>query len=647
MAPDAAAALSALLRSASLDDHDEILKAANAAIKANKSNQVAQRTRVVALLKLDRFQDAIDAIREGGEKLEAVCHLEKAYSLYKTGQLDEASAVIDSAGSDTRSLKHVAAQVSYRAERFSEAESIYRHLMDAGVAHEGNDLSINIKAAQAQSVWQKSASASFDDAQASLDTFEICYNTACAHIARGSLETASELLARAVDLCRASDDLTQEDQDAELQPILAQQAYVYGRLGDVDKALNVYQSLQSLKNDDPDSFVVAESNRTALLSGKTNPYLVQRRATAWMNGAASAKLFRYQSNAILRNSLLVDLEAHKTDGVEHRTRKMLNSARHSSTSPETTAMSVINVAAQTKGLRKNELRRKVADMLKKSPDSVALVILMIQLLVRDDKIESAMSLLETFFARLEASDNDKDKDIRFSPGLVALAVSLMKAKKREASIKTELTKAATYWRERPLALSASLLREAGLELAKSSDPADLSLAAAALGRLHDEDKASPLVAAGLTAALATTDASQIEQLTATLPPVESLITSIDIDALASAGIVTPASQATTTSKRPAPDAAEGTTKKRRRRTRLPKNMEEGKTPDPERWLPLRDRSSYRPKGKKGKKKAAESTQGGPVKQEETLELVGGGGVKVEKTGGAVSSAKKKKKKGKK
>ena len=68
--------------------------------------------------------------------------------------------------------------------------------------------------------------------------------------------------------------------------------------------------------------------------------------------------------------------------------------------------------------------------------------------------------------------------------------------------------------------------------------------------------------------------------------------------------------------------------------------------DPERWLPLRDRSSYRPKGKKGKKKAADLTQGGVVKEEpESLELAGGAGtVKVEKS---VPGKSKNKKKGKK
>lgn len=63
--------------------------------------------------------------------------------------------------------------------------------------------------------------------------------------------------------------------------------------------------------------------------------------------------------------------------------------------------------------------------------------------------------------------------------------------------------------------------------------------------------------------------------------------------------------------------------------------------DPERWLPLKDRSSYRPKGKKGKKKALDATQGGVVR-ENALEGVEAPGSKVVTGGGGVAKGKKKK-----
>ena len=88
---------------------------------------------------------------------------------------------------------------------------------------------------------------------------------------------------------------------------------------------------------------------------------------------------------------------------------------------------------------------------------------------------------------------------------------------------------------------------------------------------------------------------------------------------------------------------------KKKKPRFPQNYDESKKPDPERWLPIRDRSYYKPKGKKGKAKVAAATQGGPV-AEASLELTGGridvlkGGNKI--VGGSGGANKKKKKAGK-
>jgi signal recognition particle subunit SRP72 len=235
MPQDPAAALSALLRQSSINDHDEVLKAANAALKANKNDTDSQHTRIVALLKLDRFEDALRAIADGTPTLHSRISLEHAYALYKTGKLDEATSVLQSAGLEKkRSLQHVAAQVAYRAERFDEACNIYSRLLDTDPADEENDISINLRAALAQSSW---LGYSVTEKVAA----------ACAHIANGSLETAADLLQRASRLCDASDDLTEEDKQAEMRPILAQQAYVFAKLGKLKEALDLYNSLSNTK----------------------------------------------------------------------------------------------------------------------------------------------------------------------------------------------------------------------------------------------------------------------------------------------------------------------------------------------------------------------------------------------------------------
>ncbi|KAF5528857.1 signal recognition particle subunit SRP72, partial [Fusarium napiforme] len=141
MPQDPAAALSALLRQSSVEDHDEALKIANAALKANKNDVDSQHTRIIALLKLDRFDDALRAIADGSPALHARISLEHAYALYKTGKLNEATSVLQAFGLEKkRSLQHVAAQVAYRAERFDEACNIYSRLLDTDPADEENDI---------------------------------------------------------------------------------------------------------------------------------------------------------------------------------------------------------------------------------------------------------------------------------------------------------------------------------------------------------------------------------------------------------------------------------------------------------------------------------------------------------------------------
>lgn len=124
---------------------------------------------------------------------------------------------------------------------------------------------------------------------------------------------------------------------------------------------------------------------------------------------------------------------------------------------------------------------------------------------------------------------------------------------------------------------------------------------------------------------------------------------MDVSALESFGVAQPSR------KRGAEDEAmplAKTKKAKKKKPRLPPTADPSKKVDPERWLPMRDRSYYKPKGRKGKQKAAAATQGGPV-ADESMELAGSGRLdalkigQAKKAGGGGGGAanKKKKKKG--
>lgn len=247
-----ASKLTSLLARASIDDHDEALSAADAALASSPKDLTAQHTKVTALLRLERYDDALRVISSGGDALESRCVLGGSYALYKTGQLDEALALLQKHGHDDRALRHVAAQVAYRVERFDEAAALYEGLAaerGAGGAGEDTDLKINLLATHAQLEWQGRGDLvpvkSKVPAREDLEAFETAYNAGCGCVARGDLAKAAFLLKRAADLCDATEDLSEEDKKVEMLPIVLQRAYVLSLMGQKDEAAALQKDVET------------------------------------------------------------------------------------------------------------------------------------------------------------------------------------------------------------------------------------------------------------------------------------------------------------------------------------------------------------------------------------------------------------------
>ena len=102
--------LSALLQRSTIDDHEEILNACNTLLKQSKGDVEAQRIKCLALLKLERYEDALLVLEQGGEPVKQKCQLERAYALYKNG--------------DLRQAKDFAKQIANRGARHVEAQAV-------------------------------------------------------------------------------------------------------------------------------------------------------------------------------------------------------------------------------------------------------------------------------------------------------------------------------------------------------------------------------------------------------------------------------------------------------------------------------------------------------------------------------------------
>lgn len=404
-------------------------------------------------------------------------------------------------------------------------------------------------------------------------------------------------------------------------------------------------------------------NNLLLLQNQSNPYLLHKQFHETPESTDSDKLFDYQERALDGNSHSIDLLVRKYDGVARSTAKILSQSPAPTTSAKVNMLSVFNVAAHTREETGKAGLKKTLPLLEMRPKDVGLVLTVVQLYITAGNLSSAISTLESFLTRVESSDSTSERDVRFNPGLISVLIALYKKQGRKTHIKTELSKAASHWQSQPKEKQPiSLLRAAATSLLESSSSqhSDITTAAEIFSDLHEQDPTDKFATAGYVAAHATTATTpssqaelkpEVEKLT----PVQDLISGIDVTALENAGIPQPTQTSTSGTtdpsarKRKAEDSNKDSGKKKRvRKSRLPKDYDpnSGKGPDPERWLPLRDRSNYRPRGKKGKQKAAERTQGGVVNEDAVASDGGPGVVKASGGGGGGASSKKKKGKGK-
>ncbi|KAJ6010686.1 hypothetical protein N7451_002098 [Penicillium sp. IBT 35674x] len=640
-----AQSLSSLLQRASIDDHEEVLQSCNAALAKSNSDLNTQHIKVIALLKLDRYEDALRVLEAGGDALKKRAGLEHAYALYKCARLEEAIAAVTQSGA-SRGASHLEAQVSYRAEQFRRAADIYEELSNEPHGEE-NDLSINSWATDAQLQWKGEAEYVRHDrpSREDLEAFETAYNAACLNIAKGAYAQGEVLLNRAKNICQTSEELSPEDKVTELLPIAVQHLYVLIQQGKTEEAESLLNEISVEDISELSTKKIARNNIVLARQTTVNPYLLYKALHETPDAIDNDRLFAFQDNALTGNSHATDLLVQKYDGMIRSTAKGLSKSSCPSTEASTNLLSVYNAAAHARGETGSKGLNKILPLLERRPKDLGLLLTVVQLYVNAGNTTSAITAVERSLKSLEESVSEADQDARFNPGLLSVLVSLYQHEGRKLQIRATLAQAASHWRNKPEA-PTSLLRAAAKSLLYSDSPADLATAGDLFKSLYQQDSSDRIAIAGYVASKATLDYSQVESQLDQLPAISDLVADIDISALESAGIAPSASSAAAAAaiagaRKRSASGKEGRVVKRVRKSRLPKDYDPAKKADPERWLPLRDRSSYRPKGRKGKQRAAERTQGGvvseklgePASQPQNAPGGGGGGNKNKKKKG--------------
>ncbi|KAK6348285.1 Signal recognition particle core component [Orbilia javanica] len=636
------ASLALLLQNLSLDEnqsHEEVLRQANSILKSSSDPQTV-RTRIVALIKLERYDEAIKSIEQAGP---SGVEFEYAYCRYKLGDLKGALEIpVDKVDSERRqrALKHLHAQAQYRAEDFESATATYEELSSSTslVENEEYDLRVNLGASEAQLSFsgkdglRPKKRATAED----LQQYESAFNAACISIARGDLSAGLMLLRTSKKLCSNLEGVSEEDIQAELAPLIAQEIYALIKLGKLEEAVALYKSSDILETPDEAVKLIASAN-CYLTSESPNPHVGLRVLEALQKRPqGSQKPFTFQSDILDRNATVLNLQAGKENAAiaAAKALKAQNPNDYTISSVVATIELQTSDSSTAKSIEKTLKDAAVSRKLGSTAD-IGIAFINAQNYLKENNVTSAVATIEALLKDLEG-----EPEKRWLPGLVGVVAGLYALQGRKTKVKAELENASAYWRGTTKPDPAVLLATGSAQL-NSSNPQDRIMAASIFESLAASNP-SPLSNAGYVASHPAEDMpSKIAQLT----PLSTLLKEINVNALLDSGVAAPP-----TKKRPLDATSKPQVKSRKKRkTRLPKGgIDPNKKPDPERWLPLRDRSTYKPKGKKDKKKARDLTQGGPVTDKDgDTEMIGGNAVtKVVSSQSAASKNKGKKKGGK-
>ena len=562
----------------------------------------ALHCKVVCLIQLSKFQEANKLIDTLNKKAESPKYLfEKAYCQYRLEKYKESQQLLSKLPQSDPHVRELQAQLSYRLEEYQDATTTYVGLIKDCSDSFSGERAANCAAALSQSCRGDVDGVPLTDIESlPTETMEQSFNVACCYLSKEKPSKAIAVLKKAQQQCRESlleDDYTEEEIEEELSVYQVQLGYSLQMQGQTKEAMAVYNAILKQKPDDV-AQVVVTSNNIIVLNRDRDIFDSKKKVKVLTVEGTSKKLNNFQKLVILYNRCLFALQINQLE----QCRELLGSLEALNANSDFTVL--VKVALLNRE-RKNAACIETLDahLRTKPSSSMLLYTTLAQLHMSQghvDKVCSVLSSIPTLSRRL---------------GAVSVLVSLYTSTGDIDSAVRVLDPAVTFWLKQPMtAANSSITRQVMVENARyklqHSRP---EAAAKILEEIRSKSPKDLQVLAMLVTAYSQYNAKKAEELSRSLAAVE-VNQSIDVDALEQM----PSFKHTRRHlQKTEADHKEPTDKvvvakpkkKRKRKPRLPKNYDPNVTPDPERWLPLRERSYYRKGKKKGLSATARGTQG--------------------------------------
>lgn len=153
------------------------------------------------------------------------------------------------------------------------------------------------------------------------DTYELCYNDACAVLGKSQYSDAEKKLRTSEKMCRESVD-EDDDVEDEVAIIKVQLAYCLQMQGKIKEATAIYSDVLKHKSSDVALTAVASNNMVAINKDQ-NVFDSKKKIRAAMADACEHKLTTRQKKAIALNNCLLTLYTNQNDQVHQLVAKLI------------------------------------------------------------------------------------------------------------------------------------------------------------------------------------------------------------------------------------------------------------------------------------------------------------------------------------
>ncbi|XP_061542405.1 signal recognition particle subunit SRP72 [Phycodurus eques] len=578
-------------------DYTRALKALPKILQANRDDVMALHCKIVCLIQKGTFKEALNVMNMQAKVLGSELVFEKAYCEYRLNRVESALKTIEGAPEQTDKLKELYGQVLYRLERYDECKSVYTDLIRNSQDEYEEERKTNLAAVVAtMSQWEKTP---LEDLGLPETTYELCYNTACMLIGRGQLTAAYKKLQQAEALCRRSladdSDITEEDIESELAVIHSQMAYVMQLQGRTDESLQLYNQVIKLKPSDVGLLAVT-ANNIITINKDQNVFDSKKKVKLTNTEGVEYKLAKKQLQAIEFNKALLAMYTNQAN----ECRKLASGLQSQNPGhPRPVLIQVAQLCREKQHSKAVELLQQFSEQHPESASAIKLT--MAQLYLVQGHVTKACDVLRSI------------EEFKHKAGMVSALVSMYSHEEDiDGAIDVFRQTIQHYQSEQPGSTAhLALMREAANFKLKYGRKKE---AICDLEQLWTQNPKDIHTLAQLISAYSLVDTDKAKSLSKHLPSADTMSFKVDVDELENshgATYVRKKAAKVTGENLPKEEGQRDLKKKKKKKkAKLPKNCDPKSTPDPERWLPMKERAYYRGK-KKGKKKEqiGKGTQG--------------------------------------